>query len=207
MNKIFVVPHGVDHEIFKEPPAQKVKRKPSTLLYIGRLEHKKNIKNLIEAFNILNSIFQIRNAQLVLVGSPGYGYGAIKKEIEKSPYQNNIIQTGWANQAKTVEYLQNATMLVFPSLYEGFGLPILEAAACGAPICCSDIAPFQEVAGDIPVYFNPADSKSIAESIWRLLQDEHSRKQKIARGLNRAQQYTWSRSAQKTLEILITEAP
>ena len=201
---IFVIPHGVIKVQNSKLKTKNYNSKLKTIIYIGRLESKKNIVNLIKTFNISKSCkLQVASYKLILIGSPGYGYEAIKKEIDASPYKNDIIQTGWQDREEVAKHLHNATLFVFPSLYEGFGMPLLEAFATGTPVSCSDIPPLREVGADVPLYFNPRDPVDMAEKIQRLLTNPELQKQKSAEGLARAREFSWKRAAEKTLDILI----
>lgn len=203
-DNIFVVPHGVDHDKFKTKNL-KLKTKENTILYIGRLEHKKNLIPLVKAFNLINNLkLEIKNLKLILVGSPGFGYADIKREIDASPYKSNIHQLGWIDRDGLVDQLNQASLFVLPSLYEGFGLPLLEAMACGTAVACSDIPSLKEVGADVPLYFNANDPQDIAQKIILLLTDEALRRQKINQGLKRASEYTWQATAQKTWQVLTT---
>jgi glycosyltransferase involved in cell wall biosynthesis len=211
-DNIFVVPHGVEHSVFKSQKSkvkfQKCKSKiKNDLLYIGRLENKKNIINLIKAFNIIKnntsiSHYPISNIQLLLIGNPGFGYQAIKGEINASTYKTDIKELGWLDRKDIARHLCRATVFVLPSLYEGFGLPPLQAMACGAPVACSDIPPLREVGADVPVYFNPFDPNDIAKKIIKLIKNDDLRQEKIKAGMGRAKQFTWTKAARKTLEII-----
>ncbi len=204
-DNIYVIPHGVDHEQFKVQ-SSKFKVKEKTILYIGRLEHKKNIINLIKAYNILkNSDFEFRILDLILIGLPGFGYTDIKREIDTSPYKNDIHELGWVNRDGLVDQLNQADLFVLPSLYEGFGLPLLEAMACGTLVACSDIPPLRAVGGDVPAYFNPADPQDMADKIKQLLTDDALQSKKTQQGLERVKLFTWEKAAQKTWEIISTK--
>src|SRR3989338_3298025 len=131
-NKIFVVPHEVKKISAKGGPAsgwQNFHSRSKTLLYIGRLEHKKNIINLIKAFNLLKKNYSLLTPHysLILAGSPGFGYAAIRREIAPSPYKAAIQELGYLPHEEINDLLQTCSVFVFPSLYEGFGMPLLEA--------------------------------------------------------------------------------
>jgi glycosyltransferase involved in cell wall biosynthesis len=176
--------------------------KIKNIVYIGRLESKKNIVNLVKAFNFLCSMFHV-SCFMTLIGSPGYGYKTIKKEIDASPFRANINELGWLGREETAIHLADASILAFPSFYEGFGMPILESFASGTQVACSDIPALREVGGDIPLYFDPHNPKDIAEKLNELLTNEILRKQKVAQGLSYAKSWSWEASAKKTLDILM----
>ncbi|MAG11256.1 MAG: hypothetical protein CMI52_00405 [Parcubacteria group bacterium] len=170
-------------------------RKPSqALLYIGRIEHKKNITTLIEAFEILKR--SGNNVELQLVGKPGFGYEEIAQRIEQSIYKKDIHLLGYISQQKKSELLSQAGILLFPSWYEGFGIPILEAAAYGVPVIASNIPVHKEIAADTITYAqvdNPRDWVKKVEEMFESYppsQDMIDEKKQI---LN---QYSWGKSAQ-----------
>ena len=191
-NNIFVVPHGVE----LKTQNHNVKLK-TNIVYIGRLEAKKNIVNLIKSFNILK-----KNYSLILIGPQGYGYRQIKKEILASPYKNYIQELGWLPHEEVAKHLANARLFVFPSLYEGFGLPLLESFAAGTPAVCSDIPALKEVGGDCALYFNPRDPEDMAEKMRAMIQNSALRSESIERGKTHAKLFSWQRTAEKTFVIL-----
>ena len=138
---------------------------------------------------------------MTLIGPRGYGYEQIKKEIEASPYKNDIQELGWLDLETMTEYLKNAGVFVFPSLYEGFGMPLLESFAAGAPVVASDIPALREVGADVPLYANPDDPKSIANAAYTLLTDDALHTRKIAEGFRHAEKYSWREAAKRTLDI------
>ena len=171
---VHVVPLAVDHEQFfpqckeqaKEHLAKLLAIKGPFILYISRLEHPgKNHVRLIEAFNQLKAKHGVPH-RLLLVGSDWNGAEAIHEAAALSPYSQDIILPGFV-AAEHLPSLYNAAELhVFPSLYEGFGLPVLEAMACGVPTACSNLSSLPEVAGDAAELFDPYDIDSIESFCW-----------------------------------------
>ncbi len=176
------------------------------IMSVGRLEKKKNTVNIVRAFNWLkstnNSQHPVRDLQLLLVGHPGVGYTEVAEEIDKSPYKQDIILLGWVGSG-TVPYLLNkAKAFIFPSLYEGFGLPVLEAMACGCPVIASDIPALREVGGEAAIYYqNAEDAASLAKNIIEILRDDALRKNKIQAGLERVQSFVWVKTAKKIMDL------
>ena len=187
-----------DQEIINQT-LNKYKIKKPYLLYIGRLEKKKNILGLIQAFDKISQVDKKIN--LVLVGQPGCGYDRnIKNQISKI---KNIYKVGHIDQKDLVYLYNGAEVFVFPSWYEGFGLPILEAMACGCPVAASNAASIPEVGGEAIEYFNPQRIDEIVEAIEKIISDESQRQDLIRRGLERAKYFSWTKCAQETYQILI----
>jgi glycosyltransferase involved in cell wall biosynthesis len=177
-NRVRVTPLGLDHNVFR--PADEP-REPF-LLYPARSWPHKNHARLFEAFAQLRSARP--DLRLVLTGDDGFGRVPDGVEVR-----------GRLPQAEVVGLMQRAAVLVFPSLYEGFGLPPLEAMACGCPVACSDAAALPEVVGDAARLFDPHDPEAIAAGILDVLGDPAPW---VQRGLLRAEQYSWDVTARLT---------
>lgn len=174
------------------------------ILYVGRIEHKKNILKLVEAFAECKKKFHIPH-QLMLVGSPGYGYDEITNAIKNHNLESDVIQPGYVPQEKMNLLMNQASAFVFPSQYEGFGIPILEALAAGIPVACSDIPPLREIGGNACWYFDQRNSAVMAEVIASTLNapsDERERKQQI--GFETVKQFRWEQCAFQTWQVLRT---
>jgi len=173
------------------------------LLYVGRLEKKKNVLGLIRAFNLVKN----KDLKLVLVGKFGYGYEEIEEEISKLNLKRRIIQPGWVEE-KDIPYLLNgAELFVFPSFYEGFGLPNLEAMACGCPVITSNVASLPEIAGGAALLVNPNNLWEIAQKIERIIGERGVRNELIEKGLERVKNFSWIKCAKETLEVLLKNEP
>lgn len=195
---------GVDHGMFKIYPreAQDICRRELGLpekfiLFVGTREPRKNLGRLVQAYAELPDPVQ-REFSLVLVGPRGWG--------ESDPARGKKL----ANRVMVLDYLDTqklalaynlASALAYPSLYEGFGLPPLEAMACGCPVVASNAAALPEVCGDAAVYIDPNDIQSIAAGMQRVLSDETLRSDLIERGLQRAKNFTWEKTAGETLKV------
>lgn len=199
--KIVVIHHGVDYEIYQSP--QKKKITYPYLLFLGKLEERKNVKRIIEAFAILKQEKKIPH-KLILIGQPGFHYQKIKEKIKTLPQsiQKEIIQTGYLPTQEVICWLKNADILLYPTLYEGFGLPILEAMAAKVPVLTSQIPVAKEVASDAAFFINPQKTQEIAMGIERLISDQDLRRRLIEKGQKRAKLFSWQRCAQKTLSVL-----
>lgn len=168
------------------------------LLYIGRLEEKKNIKNLIKAYKKSK-----RKWPLILAGRPGnYGYEEIEKLANDPSIKDDIIFLGYVSQKNHPKLLSAASGFVFPTKFEGFGIPIIEAMACGVPIACSSLDVLQEVAEDSALYFNPDNVDDMADILNVLFENDVIRKDLIESGLERAKFFTWEKSARETLKFI-----
>lgn len=179
---------------------QKTQNKPY-VLFIGRLEERKNIVRIIEAFEILKEKYRIPHT-LVLVGKPGYGYEKIRIRIQDSGFRNEIQELGYITQEKKRELLENADVFLFPTLYEGFGLPVLEAQSVGVPVVTSRVSSLPEVAGEGAVYVDPVRVESIANGIHKVISDKILRDGIIAKGLTNVRRFSWQECAEKIGEIL-----
>ena len=172
------------------------------ILHVGTLEPRKNIIGLIRAFNILKSQSEYENVELVLIGKEGWQFKKIFREINKSPYKNQIRYLGHLTQ-DLAAYYSLATLLVCPSFFEGFGFPVLEAMTCGTPVIVSANSSLPEVASDAGIYINPYDISEIAEALGIVLSDSVIRTRLIKKGLVQASKFNWADSARRTLDILI----
>lgn len=202
-NKIKVIYLGLDRKYFKlisEEDKKEIKYKynlPSNyIIYLGRLESKKNVLNLIKAYQSLNTDWP-----LVLAGRPGnYGY----EEIEKaSKNNNNIISLGYISNKYYPKLFASASLFVFPTKFEGFGLPVIEAMACGVPVVCSNIPALKEVGDDAVLFFDPDNINDIANKVDKVIKDKELRNKLIQKGLKRSELFSWSKCAKKTLEYIL----
>lgn len=165
-------------------------------LFIGRLEERKNVVRIIEAFGILKTKYGIPH-QLVLAGKPGYGYRAISYKLQVTSYKQDIVELGYVSEEEKWELLKQADGFVFPSLYEGFGIPVLEAQSVGTPVVTSNTSSLPEVGGDGAVFVDPLSAEGIAEGIWEVLSDDVFRDGIIGRGSRNVQRFSWDRCAEE----------
>ena len=216
LEKIHVVYNGVDpeqyHPDYSKDRIQEVKAKynipGSYILYLGTLEPRKNIETLIRAYQRLLTAGPSRFGQnpstfpkLVLAGKKGWLYDSIFQLVKEFHLENQVIFTGYVDESDAAPLLCGARMFVFPSLYEGFGIPPLEAMACGTPVIVSDCASLPEVVGDAGLLVPPTDIEKLAENMNRLLKDDHLHAALREAGLKRAGQFTWKASAKKLVQI------
>jgi len=208
--RVTVIPNAVDHSLFFpddpqaafERLARKMEIRRPYLLYLSRLEHPgKNHVRLLQAFAVLKERYGLPH-QLVLAGSDWDRAAEIHDAAEKLSCTGDVLFTGFAATEDVPDLYRAADVMVFPSLLEGFGIPILEAMACGAPVVCSNVSSMPEVAADAAAYFDPNDIDSMVESLARVVGENDIKADLRERGLLRAAKFTWAESAGKTLGVL-----
>jgi len=172
------------------------------VLYIGTIEPRKNIARLIRAFAQLAE--QFPSASLVITGMKGWGYAEVFDTVKSLNIESRVIFTGFADEDDKPQLLAGAEVFVYPSLYEGFGIPVLEALACGTPTVTSAISSIPEVAGDAALLVNPESITEIAEQLARLLDSSELRDSLRALALKQAALFTWERTASETLGVYRT---
>ena len=207
--KVTVVPNGIDHQMFHPPDAdalagfrhRKQLQQPF-FLYVARLEHPaKNHLRLIRAFEILAASGGFAG-HLVLPGAPWHGSEVIAQAVAASPLRERIRLEGFVDNADLPLWYAAAEALVFPSLMEGFGFPLIEAQACGSRIACADATSLPEVAGPAGILFNGLDEQSIAAAMMRLAtMDAGERRRMEGEGMAWAARFTWSAHASAAAEI------
>ena len=173
------------------------------ILFVGNLEPKKNLRGLIDAFGKVKGCRKIEH-KLVITGKKGWKYRNIFKAVEENSLMGEVIFTGYCRQEDLPALYSMADLFVFPSLYEGFGLPPLEAMACGTPVLTSDRGALPETTGGCTLMVNPEKIDDIAEGIMTLLFDQDMRKSLIEKGRRWVEQFTWERAARETLKEYIT---
>lgn len=198
--KIFVVHHGGLDNAIKNKPKEQLEF--PYFLYIGRLELKKNILGILKAFDIFKGMHKSAH-KLVLAGNSGFGEDKIKEAILKHRYKNDIILTGWVDEDKKNYLLNNADVFLFPSMYEGFGFPILEAQSVDVPVITSCISSMPEVAGKGAILVNPHNLEEIADAMMRIINDENLRKDLIENGRENLKRFSWKNCARETLDIIV----
>lgn len=173
-------------------------------MYIGRIEEKKNIANLIHAFAIFKGWRGIGDPiKLLLVGTPGFGIERIKKEIASRKMEEHVIMPGYVPEEEVPALLSAADALVFPSRYEGFGLPIIQAQACGTPVITANVASMPEVGGEAALYVGPEAPEQLAETLREFTSESALRERLRALGLENVKRFSWNETARKTLNVLL----
>jgi glycosyltransferase involved in cell wall biosynthesis len=174
------------------------RRPPGTdILYVGGAGPNKNLARLIEAMAVLRRSHPIR---LVIAGDRLWDEHELREALGVSP-PGWINLCGYMDDRELAELYRSARAVVVPSIHEGFGLPILEAMACGTPVACSRIPPFEEVAHDAACYFDPMNVDDIVSTLERLMKDDELRGRLSIRGRARATLLTWTDSARKTIAV------
>jgi glycosyltransferase involved in cell wall biosynthesis len=168
---------------------------------VGTLEPRKNLTTLLHAYAMLRAEGCVKDLKLVVAGRTGWLYAEIFDTVKTLALEEEVIFTGFVVDEHLPALYRGAQLLVFPSLYEGFGLPILEAMASGVPVITSTTASMPEVAGDAAILVDPYAPRAIAEGVARVLAEDRLREALIQKGLARAQGFTWDSVAQKTLEL------
>lgn len=207
--KISIIYHGFNYEkyfaekSFDQNIYQEQSKYSPYLFFIGRLEAKKNVVNMIRAFAMLRKENRIKH-KLVLAGRPGYQYEAMKEEISKLPpeLQSDIIELGYVKDEDAVKYLRCADILLFPSRFEGFGMPLLEAMASGIPVVASNTTSIPEIVGDAGLLCDPNKPFDFAAACSKIINSQSLRNELVQKGLKRSKQFSWENSARETLEVI-----
>lgn len=209
-DKIKVVHNGYNSDLYHKTPLdsfsdsvlEKYGLVKPFFLYVGRLEKKKNTPSLIEALSIFKENYPEAREKLVLIGNASFGYDEVKYVIEEFNLENEVIMPGWVDEADLPYIFSAASAFIFPTRYEGFGIPVLQAMACGVPVALSDIEVLREVAHDAAIYFDRDDTFAMAEAIHTIMSDENLRTELIKKGLNRVKDFSFEKCAQETLSVL-----
>jgi glycosyltransferase involved in cell wall biosynthesis len=176
---------------------------PHYFLWVGRLDKKKNLETLLHAFTQFKEHQGMGDPfELVLVGSPGFGFEGIKRVWESSSVARQIRHLGYLPEQEIAALMTRASAYVFPSWYEGFGIPNVEAMSCGAPLIISDIPAHREVVGDAAWYVSPNDPSAWARLFKKIVDDPKQGDLLREKGFVQAAQYSWEQTATKTWEIL-----
>lgn len=197
---ITVVHHGVHHLFRPSSSADRESQHPGGglpyLLAVGATIPKKNLLGVVRAMSILKS--RGTRLRLIHAGPHGWGHAEILSEVDRLNLRSQVVFRGRVTEEDLVSLYQQAVALCFPSWHEGFGMPILEAMACGCPVITSNVHAMPEVAGDAALLVDPADPDEIAAAAERLLTDGSLRKTMIGRGFVRASLFSWERCASET---------
>jgi len=170
------------------------------ILHFAVIEPRKNVIGLVAAFEKLKKEKKIAH-KLVLAGSPGWLYQSILQRIKQSPVVDDIILLGFIEDKYKTQLYKLADLFVFPSFYEGFGFPVLEAMACRVPVVTSPVSSLPEVCETAALYADPFNVNELSEVIWQGLNDQELRSDLIQKGQEQIKKFSWKDSAQKTLEV------
>jgi glycosyltransferase involved in cell wall biosynthesis len=178
------------------------------LLYVGTLHPRKNLVRLIQAFGGLLQVLasgatsRASGLQLALAGQKGWLYDEIWDQVDRLGLQNRVNLTGYVPEADLPGLLSGALAFVFPSLYEGFGLPVLESMACGTPVVCSNTSSLPEVAGEAALQVDPLDVEAWTGALHQIVTDTGLRSTLVERGLTQMRRFSWLRCAEETMHVL-----
>jgi glycosyltransferase involved in cell wall biosynthesis len=206
--KIDVVLYGVDPTVFRPISVPSGFRSRCGLdggsryvLYVGAESPRKNLPRLLQAFAMLRE--RMPDVRLVKVGTPEYlpQFRQLKQLIDALDLEQYVLFVDHPPEEELVAFYNVADLFVFPSLYEGFGLPPLEAMACGTPVVCSNAASLPEVVGDAAITVDPYDVEALAEAMRRVLANADLQQDLRRRGLERAAGFTWERTARETVQV------
>ncbi len=175
------------------------------ILFLGKLEPRKNIAGLIKAFNVLKSSNKFEDLNLVIVGSPGWLYKNIYREAELSPYKNGIIFKNYIKDEDRKFYYSLASVFVYPSFFEGFGFPPLEAMTCGTPVVTSFNSSLPEVVGNAGILVDPNSAVDISNGIRAIIEDEVLRGSLVERGYKRVKMFDWVSCAEDTMRTILSK--
>ncbi len=205
--KILVIPYGVSDAFRRLADQSEVDAvlqsrglERGYILYVGALQPRKNIARLLQAYDLLKQAERVPE-KLVILGKKAWLYQDVLDTHRSLSSKDDVVFLDYVPEAELPHIYNGAKVFVYPSLYEGFGLPPLEAMACGVPVAVSAAPAMPEVVGNAGVYFDPRSVESIAEGMHRLLRDGTMREDLANRGMSRAAQYTWRRTAVGTLAV------
>jgi len=171
------------------------------ILFLGTIEPRKNLPTLIQAYRLLWTVEGPQVPSLVVAGAKGWLFDSVFALVEQLGLTNHVLFIGNIPWADVPALYNLAEVFVFPSLYEGFGLPPLEAMACGTPVIAADVSSIPEVVGDAGLLIDPNDAEGLAETLGRVLNDAALRQDLRRRGLARAREFSWDRAARETLVV------
>lgn len=209
--KVKVIYHGYNKEKFyfkiSKNFVRRVRKKyripENYLLFLSTLKPSKNIENLLGAYELLKSKRRTLNVKLVIAGKKGWMFDSIFEKVKELGLEKDVIFTDYVQENDKPALIRGAKLFVLPSFWEGFGIDVLEAMACGVVVVVSKVASLPEVVGDAGLYVDPYNIESIAEAVEKVLtmsSDEYTKL--IRKGLKQAQKFTWEKAAQETLEVL-----
>jgi len=203
-HKVHVVPNAIDAELLEDPGPEETERvreryqiRGRFVLFAGNVKPHKNLERLIRAFARVRGQEGNEDLRLVLLGDDVGRYASLRRTADEAGVRQDVRFFGFVPHQTLAALYRMATVFAFPSLYEGFGLPPLEAMACGTPVVTSRISSLPEVVGDGALLVDPYSEEEIGNGIARILDDESLRQRLIERGLERAASFSWQRSVRQ----------
>jgi glycosyltransferase involved in cell wall biosynthesis len=199
--RVQVVPNAIDPNLIANPGEEEIERvreryqiRGRFVLYAGNIKPHKNLDRLIAAFGLLKQLPIFQDLKLLIIGDDIHKYGSLRRAVESAGVRQDVRFFGFVPDRTLAALYRLASVFAFPSLYEGFGLPPLEAMACGAPVVTSKISSLPEVVGDAALLVDPYNTEEIADAIARVLEDDTLRMDLIEKGHERARAFSWERS-------------
>lgn len=208
--RVRVIPHGVEpdffglkeNEAYDEAPLAELGLKPrGYLLAVSTVHPHKNWERLLGAYKLLRN--EGTEHDLAICGLPGKAWKSVQDKVAEMGLSEHVKLLGWQPRRTLLTLFKYGEALVFPSTFEGFGMPVIEAQACRLPVACSDIPPLREIAAGAAELFDPTKEDEIAAAVARVLRDPALRGRNVQAGLRRAKNYTWRRAAERTLATFL----
>ncbi|MCK5413402.1 MAG: glycosyltransferase family 4 protein [Candidatus Pacebacteria bacterium] len=204
--KIKVVYSGINKEQTAENNESEVRKKYNLsekyILYLGTIEPRKNIVSIIKAFEKLKYSITDKSLKLIIAGSKGWLYKNVFEVAENSKYKKDIIFAGFIDDEDKTTLYRLAEIFVYPSFYEGFGFPPLEAMQNKTPVITSNLSSLSEAVGDAAIMVNPYNIDELARAMENLLSDENLKNNLIEKGIQRTKKFSWQKCAEETLDVL-----
>jgi glycosyltransferase involved in cell wall biosynthesis len=206
-DRIIVIPNAIDDRLATPPREEDIQRTRERYqldgpfaLYVGSIKPHKNLERLIEAFHLVRGE-GFDQLKLLIIGDQIIKFPRLRRAVDRYKLHKHVRFLGFVGDDTLAALYRLATVFVFPSLYEGFGLPPLEAMASGTPVVTSNVSSLPEVVGDAAVLVDPYSARSIADGIQRVLVDPDLRETLRVRGLERARAFSWEASVRRTLDV------
>ncbi|HLC94180.1 MAG TPA: glycosyltransferase family 1 protein [Patescibacteria group bacterium] len=196
--KIKVIHNGYQSIINSKKPTAKSQQ--PYILYVGTIQPRKNLITLINAFN--SFLKEKPDYRLIIAGKKGWLYEEIFNHVRASHLEHKVIFTGYVSDEEKEVLYTNASLFVLPSLYEGFGIPLLEAMSLGCPVVSSKSSSLPEIGGNACLYFDPHDPQELAEKMLEIVTNTALAQELVKKGKERVQLFSWEKCAQETLEAL-----
>ncbi len=213
-SRVEVIYNAIDDRFWQQPDAEDIARVRERyrldnpfVLYAGNIKPHKNLERLIEAFHLLRQTPAMKDVQLLIIGDEISKYASLRRAVHRHKLHKHVRFFGFVSDQTLAALYRLAAVFVFPSLYEGFGLPPLEAMASGTPVITSNVSSLPEVVGDAALLIDPYEPDAIAAAIARVLDDKALAAGLSRRGLSRAREFSWERSIARVREIYAEVTP